>query len=182
VSEFSKLFSDAVAASGLTQAEVEKTTGIERSVLSRLMSGAIEPSHSNLAALLSKFQPDKKAGLQLVFAYLQDEAAAAGLPVDQVKIMLGDGQSLREKLTASQAADLDLLASEVIENSDFASLLSDWATVIRRHHLALERKVYPFPQAAPASAVAEPKPAPSKARRARADTSFPRGDSQQPTA
>lgn len=161
VSEFSKLLSDAVAASGLTQAEVEQRTGIDRTALSRLMSGALVPSRINLERLFSKFQPGTRVGHELVFAHLRDEAAAAGIQPSELRISLGNGDAVRERLPVSLVADLDLIAAEVETNKDFASMVGDWATIIRNHHTALSKRVVEFPAA--------------KAR-------LPRGRSQETTA
>jgi len=121
-------------------------------------------------------------GHELVFAHLRDEAAAAGIPVEQLKIALGKGDELRERLPVTLVADLDLLALEASQNSDYAALINDWATIIRGHHAALERKITPFPTAAGPAAK---KPASSHSKKPRhsgPDIAFPSGVSQQPTA
>jgi transcriptional regulator with XRE-family HTH domain len=179
VSEFSTLLSDAMTAAGLTQAEVEKRTGIDRTVLSRLMAGVIAPSSSNLTALLRKFQPGTMVGHELVIAHLRDEAAAAGLDPATLSIRVSTQPDVRDSLPASLVADLDLLAVEAAANPDYADLVNDWAAVIRGHRRALEGKIYPFSKADGDPLVADPK-APASKRRPRSATTLPRGDSQAP--
>ena len=158
VSQFSECLSVAVAASGLTGRELGQRTGIDHSVLSRLMSGALAPSRINLHRLVQKFQPGAPVGLELLFAHLRDEAAAAGIAADRLVLALpAEGPSWRDSLPIGLQADLDLVAAEALEQPDFAALVNDWAAVIRRHRAALADKVVAYPSSSdPAvAAVAE---------------------------
>jgi hypothetical protein len=145
MSHFSELLSTAFAADGRPLREIAAATSIDHSALSRMMSGKLVPSRDNLEKLFSKFQPSTMVGHELVFAHLRDEAAAAGLAPDELSIRLRKGDDWRDKLPAGLLADLDLLASEAVTNSDFSGLISQWAAVIRGHHAREASKVHRFP-------------------------------------
>lgn len=186
MSHFSSTLQTAISALGLTLREVASTTGIDHSILSRLVTGERSPSRSNLSALFTGFSSDTMLGHDILFAHLRDEAEAAGLPADKLLLRIAsEAPAWADILSPGLCSDLDLLAQEAATSPDFAALITDWATVIRSHHLALEQKVYPFPDRKPALAVAEaaaPYPSPKKARVTRPAVALPRGESQRPTA
>lgn len=185
VSEFSTLLTDSFESLNLTQSAAEKLTGINRTVLSKLTSGAVPPSVTNLKALYAKLAPGSSVGLDLVFAHLRDEMKGLGIDLGEVLIrqkLPGKLDDWWQDVPVSRIARLRALEEGARSDDNFNSLLDSLEPLALRLQAAkvdadernrLKRgEIFAFPDSSDCSErVAEDAPPP-----------LPRGVSQQPTA
>lgn len=133
---------------------LERSSGVDRTTISRFLSGERVPNAEQVAALAVGISGDRDRRLALLLAYLRDEAkhfVRAG--IDERHLVIAAADDVVAGDTGSLGAELALLADEATQSEELREMVSNLAALILRHRAALADKVAPFP--GPVAAVAD---------------------------
>lgn len=125
----------------LTQADLERASGIDRTTISRFQRGERIPDRDQLGRLCTAISQERPRRLELLLAHLRDEAAAglpAGLDERHFIVAPAPDQAFEAiNVSGSLAADLQLIADECVQHDDIRKLVDDLAHLIVRHRAEL---------------------------------------------
>jgi transcriptional regulator with XRE-family HTH domain len=155
---------------GLTQVDVGAVLGIDSSQVSRMMSGRLDPSSSNLRAIVRSLDPAHGVGARLALAAARDLLEGVGIPAAEVVVDQREKEPPDEwwsRLPQTRRDRYRALETASVVNDEFDQLVGDLVPLALRLLAALEdsraleqarrAQVYPFAQPA-ASAAAEAPP------------------------
>ncbi len=151
MSHFTSTLIALMAVEKWTQERLAQVSGIERTAISRLTHSK-RPSHKQLRCLVSVISPEPKLRLELLLAYLRDEASvglAAG--IDERHYVISPAEEIPQNHVAVPASLLEsfkILIEECAQHEDIRSALDDLAHMIIRQRAEIadaKATVYPFP-------------------------------------
>lgn len=128
VSHFSTLFRAEAERLALSQAEISAATGIDGSLVSRLMSGKLPPSSDKLRAIVRFLDPENGVGQRLALAAVRDFVEEVGLPADTIQSAPRREQSSDEwwrGLVGPRSDRYRALEAGAVRDEDFDRLLDD---------------------------------------------------------
>lgn len=133
MAEFPAVLTHLMKVGNLTQADLEQSSGIDRSTISRFQKGDRIPSREQLGQLVAGISGDRDRRLELLFAHLRDEASAAaiaGITLRHIVIKPADQEDGHKYGVLS--ADFELLAEEAAAHDDFRNLITSMSSMIMR--------------------------------------------------
>lgn len=141
MSFFSETLRDLLAQAGLKQAHLADVSGVDKTLISRFLSGAKEPSREQVVALAIGLSADPVVRAQLLVAYLRDQAEpmlkrggiderhfgfSTRSPASEA---LGEPQWW-ETIPAGLAVKLEIIGRQALAQPAFMALLDQWVTFL----------------------------------------------------
>lgn len=142
MSSFSETLRDLLEQTGLKQAHLADTSGVDKTLISRFLSGVKEPSPDQVAALCVGLGCDPETRARLLVAYLQDKAAPvlARGGIDDRHVVIAARDSLKAEGLAEPgwwetapdglAVKLEILGKEALKSPAFMALIDAWVNQV----------------------------------------------------
>jgi transcriptional regulator with XRE-family HTH domain len=133
MSEFPAMLSSLMKLEDLTQAALERASGIDRTTISRFERGERTPSREQLGHLLAGISHDRARKLELLFCHLRDEADAASVAgITRAHYSLRATDDCAPEVPGTLGAELELIAAEAARHDDVRMLILDLGRMLRR--------------------------------------------------
>jgi transcriptional regulator with XRE-family HTH domain len=142
MSRFAETLRVLVAKRELTQEQLATDSGVDRTIISRMLRGRV-PTRSQLAALCAAISPESNERAELLAAHLRDEAAdtlkRAGLDSRHLTLevakewLVEERSNWLEALPISLQVELALISEEAMRTDEMRAMVADLAKVIECH-------------------------------------------------
>jgi transcriptional regulator with XRE-family HTH domain len=133
----------------LSQLDLARRVGLSQSTVSRIIDGSQLPTRDQVGAICAAISEDRAQRLELLLAWLRDEASAgavAGIDERHYKLSAVSDQP-DSSIPLSLSADLELIAAECVAHEDVRAAVTNLAHVLLRHRAELadaQATVVPF--------------------------------------
>ena len=139
----------------LSQVDLGRMTGLHASTISRIVDGSRLPTREQVGAFCAAISEDRARRVELLLAWLRDEASAAlvaGIDDRHYKIT-AVSETPDSAMPPSLAADLELIGAECVAHADVRAIVTHLADALLRHRAEVldsaaanpAGAVYPFP-------------------------------------
>ena len=133
----------------LSQLDLSRRVGLSQSTVSRIIDGSQLPTREQVGAFCAAISDDRSRRVELLLAWLRDEASAAvvaGIDDRHYKIAAVSENS-DSPVSGSLAADLEMIGDECVAHADVRVVITHLAESLLRHRAELadaQAQVIPF--------------------------------------